>query len=50
MVGAGGGDNVALAGNLAGEPGNGAGDLVDFGEEDDAGEATEMKEGWWLRC
>lgn len=40
MVAAGGGDDVALAGDLAGEAGDGAGDLVDLAEEGDAGEAS----------
>lgn len=40
MVAAGGGDNVALAGDLAGEAGDGAGHLVDLAEEGDTGEAS----------
>lgn len=40
MVAAGGGDDVALAGDLAGEAGDGAGDLVDLAEEGDTGEAS----------
>ena len=39
VVAGGGGDDVAVAGDLAGESGDGAGYLVDFGEEDDGGEA-----------
>ena len=40
VVRAWGGDNVALAGDLAGEAGDWAGDLVDLAEEEDAGEAA----------
>lgn len=53
MVRGGGRDDVAGGGNGAGEAGDGAGDLVDFGEEGDAGEfAGEgglvwgVREGW----
>ena len=41
MVGRGRGDNVAVAGDLAGESGDGAGDLVDFAKEAYSREATE---------
>lgn len=40
MVRAGGHDDVALAGDLAGETGDGAGDLVDLAEDDHAGKAS----------
>lgn len=40
VVAARGGNNVALAGNLAGEAGYGAGDLVNLAEEEDTGEAA----------
>lgn len=40
VVRAWGGDNVALAGDLAGKAGDWAGDLVDLAEEEDAGEAA----------
>lgn len=43
MVAAGGGDDVALAGDLAGEAGDGAGDLVDLAEEGDTGEASGLR-------
>lgn len=43
VVGAGRGDDVALAGDLPGEAGDGAGDLVDLAEEDHAGEASAMR-------
>lgn len=39
MVGRRRGDEVAVRGDLTREAGHGAGDLVDFAEEDDAGEA-----------
>lgn len=41
MVGRGRGDNVAVAGDLAGESGDGAGDLVDFAKEAYSRKATE---------
>lgn len=40
MVAAGGGDDVALASDLAGEAGYRAGDLVDLTEEEDTGKAA----------
>lgn len=40
MVAARCGDDIALAGDLAGEAGDGTGDLVDLAEEDDTGEAA----------
>lgn len=40
VVAAGRRDDVALAGDLAGEAGDGAGDLVNLAEEQDAGEAA----------
>lgn len=45
MVAAGGGDNVALACDLAGESGHGAGDLVNLAEKEDAGEAAGREKG-----
>lgn len=44
MVRARGGDNIALPGDLTGEAGDWAGDLVDLAEEEDTGKAA----GWAL--
>lgn len=40
MVGAWGGDNIALPGDLTGEAGDWAGDLIDLAEEEDTGKAA----------
>lgn len=40
MIRARGGDNIALAGDLTGEAGHWAGDLVDLAEEQDTGKAA----------
>ena len=42
VVAAGRGDDVALAGDLAGEAGDGAGDLVDLAEEENTWETAMM--------
>lgn len=48
MIRAGGGDDVALAGDLAGEAGDGAGDLVNLAEEENTRESPEAR-GWVVR-
>lgn len=40
VIGAWRGDDIALAGDLAGEPGDWPGDLVDLAEEEDARETA----------